>query len=355
MRPGLAAALAFALSAGAAAAQQSTTPIPCGTLYAIQRGDTLHRIAVRAYGPDATYRSLWLHNRARLGRGDPSQIEVGQVIEVPCLGPDGAPSPVAAATDPQPTEPGAATSATPMVEGSAGAAKQASATTTPPRMAEVGPTAVDIDVSQASGIVARLAIAALQLELAPGAFRLAPEAGAPNAVRVGLVRPDCAAAKAQATCDGLIWSDPIAEAVAVWHGRRAPPVVARAADLAGLRLCRAAGAPETLIVAAGLRVSRVEARAVDCLRAVADAQADVSLSPAGEADAAMADAELAAALRELVPLTSVYDLRAAAPADDPRAAGAIEAMNAGLRRLRDSGTWFAALDAALAGEDFTLR
>jgi len=89
---GARAALAAALTLlAASAAAQSRPPIPCGDVYVIQRGDTLHRVAVRAYGADATYRHLWDVNRAHLGTRNPSLIEVGTEIFVPCLDAAGAP------------------------------------------------------------------------------------------------------------------------------------------------------------------------------------------------------------------------------------------------------------------------
>ena len=87
-RPALAAALALLATSAAA---QSRPPIPCGAVYVIQRGDTLHRVAVRAYGPEATYRDLWDVNREQLGTRNPSLIEIGTEIFVPCLDADGAP------------------------------------------------------------------------------------------------------------------------------------------------------------------------------------------------------------------------------------------------------------------------
>jgi polar amino acid transport system substrate-binding protein len=79
MRRALVTAFAALLADGAAAQQ-----IPCGGFHAVRQGDTLQRIAVRAYGPEASWRTLWAANRDRLG-GDPSLIEIGDLIFIPCL------------------------------------------------------------------------------------------------------------------------------------------------------------------------------------------------------------------------------------------------------------------------------
>jgi polar amino acid transport system substrate-binding protein len=353
----LATAALAALTAGVAAAQSSREPVACGGLYTIQRGDTLHRIAVRAWGEEANYRTLWRHNRARLGFGGPSEIEVGQVIEVPCLDADGRPIPLAPAAEAAAAQTNIAEQV-PEVAAISGAAEatnvgEASVADTAPDLALADSTTeaapLGVDLSPAPEEAALLALAALQLELPPESYAL--REGGP--VRVGLASPDCEAAQpadaTRAEC-ALVWSAPIVEQVAVWHSRRSMAPMDADADSAGLRLCRAAAVPEHLPEIAAFAEARAEAESAACLRAVAAGLADLAVTPAADADAALQDSTLRAALTEQTALTSVYDLRAAAPADDPEAARAIAAINAGIARLRASGQWFAAIDAALTGE-----
>jgi hypothetical protein len=114
MRAALAAILLTILGVADAAAQT----IPCGEPYTIRRGDTLRRIAARAYGPEADFAPIWEANRARLGWANPSLIDLGQVIDVPCLDAAGAPlAPAAAARDADGAAPaGASAVAAPAVE-----------------------------------------------------------------------------------------------------------------------------------------------------------------------------------------------------------------------------------------------
>jgi hypothetical protein len=196
-------------------------------------------------------------------------------------------------------------------------------------------------------VAARLGLAALRLELGADGFALGPEGAAPGALRVGVPAPDCDATPR--ACADALWSSPILEALAVAHARRASPQAKGFDDLRGVRVCRADSLPEALLAGRGVAASRA-ASTESCLRDVAAARADVAVTPASEADAALADPALAAALAEQVALTFLYDLKATGPADDPATAEAIAALDAGLARLRRTGAWFAAVDAALAAK-----
>jgi polar amino acid transport system substrate-binding protein len=82
-------ALAFVLGAAEAAAQTvpaipepAETPISCGKLHAVERGESLHSIAQRAYGW-GKYPAIYLANRDVLP--DMSSIFVGMRLLIPCL------------------------------------------------------------------------------------------------------------------------------------------------------------------------------------------------------------------------------------------------------------------------------
>jgi len=66
-----------------AVAADAKSPIPCGTLHSIERGDTLFRIAVRAYGDGWKYKTIYAANRDLLP--DEKSIEIGDQVLVPCL------------------------------------------------------------------------------------------------------------------------------------------------------------------------------------------------------------------------------------------------------------------------------
>ena len=58
--------------------------ITCGGSYAIARGDTLSRVAQRAYGDPMLWDLLVEANRDVLG-GDPEHLAVGMSIAIPCV------------------------------------------------------------------------------------------------------------------------------------------------------------------------------------------------------------------------------------------------------------------------------
>ena len=70
----------LAMAAGGAAAQQ----IECGSTYTVVRGDTLSKIAERAYGDQKTYQLIYNANAQVIGR-NPGIIEIGHVYSIPCL------------------------------------------------------------------------------------------------------------------------------------------------------------------------------------------------------------------------------------------------------------------------------
>ena len=59
--------------------------LACGGDYTVARGDTLQKISRLAYGPDASYNALYKANRSVVG-ANPSLIEVGMVLTMPCIG-----------------------------------------------------------------------------------------------------------------------------------------------------------------------------------------------------------------------------------------------------------------------------
>ena len=88
-RRGLLAGLVAGPVAGPAAAQVlvGDGSLSCGTEYTIASGDTLSRLAARAYGDPMLYGYIADANWDTLG-GNPESIAVGMAITIPCV--DGA-------------------------------------------------------------------------------------------------------------------------------------------------------------------------------------------------------------------------------------------------------------------------
>jgi hypothetical protein len=104
--------VALVLSAAGGASAQT---IECGGAYSIQRGDTLRGIAGRAYG-SGEFRPIYDANLSVIGP-NPNLIEVGMLLQIPCLSapirPAAPPAPVVAtpAATPPVTAPSAAAAA----------------------------------------------------------------------------------------------------------------------------------------------------------------------------------------------------------------------------------------------------
>jgi hypothetical protein len=62
---------------------EARPPIACGALHSIERGDTLFRIAERAYGDGWNYKRIYAANNDLLP--NEQSVEIGDQILVPCL------------------------------------------------------------------------------------------------------------------------------------------------------------------------------------------------------------------------------------------------------------------------------
>lgn len=288
--------------AGPAFAQQ----VACGSFYDVRPGDTLQRIAVRAYGPDGSWRTLWAVNADRL-RGDPSLITVGDSVFVPCLDADGRPLPMVPASDDD-------------------AMAEEDVQTEPLRLrladAPGGGAALHAMVVEAL----RRRQGADGVDATP-ASSTDPEAG--GAI-LPVAKPDCApgAGQAPAVCDALVWSAPLREIVVV--------ALTRADDAAldpraATSLCAEAGLPDALPAAMGFAPDGLTAGpARFCLRALADGAADVAIVEASAAEAETARLGLGATVVEHTGLARTVTLHAVAAADDPAGAAVVAAIDAAL-------------------------
>lgn len=59
------------------------SPIACGTTYTVARGDTLFKIADRAFGNGKLYKQIFEANRDILPNS--ASVEIGNEIQIPCL------------------------------------------------------------------------------------------------------------------------------------------------------------------------------------------------------------------------------------------------------------------------------
>jgi polar amino acid transport system substrate-binding protein len=310
---------ALGLSLASAAGAQS---IPCGVPYTVQRGDTLQRIAERAYGPEASFRDLIPANRGAFTGGNPSLIEVGQVLTIPCRGDGGGNSAAAAPAEPQ--EPAApVTPALLKVAGTDGTDAAA-------RVAALADDAgIDTTATAADGVHPDELVTTLA---AAGRPLVADALPRPACETVGL---DTAA---RALCDRLVWSEPVAEYVLATFTLAQSGPVTRNEALHGRRLCLPAPAPLYLLAGRGLMPPAAElqqpATVEACLTALRAGGVDAVIAPAVLADEALAALGPGAAVTEQFALAQLVTLHSAALAEDGEARAALDRLGARIEAAR---------------------
>lgn len=323
-----------------AAAPSLAQSIPCGVPYTVRPGDTLQRIANRAYGPDASFRDLMAANRDAFMRGDPSLIAVGQVLAIPCRD--------AAETAQQPAA---------ETDGGGGAAATkpdlvlvAVATTLEGVIDETLPAAL-----ARSGLTAAPARTPVgdPLEIL-GALR---DAVSP-AIGTGVPKPPCErmaslSADAQALCRDLAWSAPFGETVLATFTLAKTGLVTRDTALKGRRLCIPAGVPAALLEGRDLIPPDAELREADsaagCLTLLRVGEVDAALIPAAAADAALAALPPGEPVVEQFALAQLITLHAVGLRDDPAALAALAQLDAAVGAMVADGSWFDLLRVSASG------
>lgn len=307
--------LVFAMAPPAAAQQ-----IPCGEPYTVRRGDTLQRIAERAYGPEASFRDLIEDNLQYFIGGDPSRIAIGQTLTIPC---------------PQESDP----------------QSQAEATTGQepmPRSVQAGPALLTVARSDGTDAAERVAALAESTGIAAADDARTPVDIADLIVLLSttqrpliadaLPRPDCDTAGveplAQDLCSQLAWSAPVAEYVlSTFTLSEAGPVTLNE-SLRGQDLCLPMPLPIYLLAGRGLLPPTTQiqqpADVTACFTALRTGSVDAVIAPAMLADEAMAALGPGANISEQFALAQLVTLHSAALAGDGAAVEALALLGEAL-------------------------
>ena len=363
---------------------RTVAPIACGTIYEAQRGDWLHRIAVRAYG-EANYLAIYRANRDVLR--DISSLAVGAQLLIPCLDGTGPstraeakamgmledPSaeakldaaPVAAATMPAVSSPVPEVSAalagasTPVLEISAVAVVAETpnigllsgpdfAPFADPRLPEGGMIAELVSLSLARAAPdrpTRLSFVDdwshhLRL-LDSGEFDIGFPWYKPDCTRV-----DRLTGTMRESCTGFIFSNPLYEVAMRFYVRAGDPLAEATAPeaLFGKRICRPAGYFTFDLEQAELfepNVTRViPPAAADCFAWLARGDVDaVSVSASAAADE-ISHLGLDGRVSPITALASSQTLHVIAPEGNAEGRAYIDLVNEGLTELQRSGRWF---------------
>ncbi len=331
------AAVAFLAGAGAAQAQQACT------VYTVQSGDSLSGIAREAYG-SISYQSVWDANRSVIG-SNPNAISVGMELKLPCA--DG-------------SLPGSGT-------------VQASVVAPVPEVSSDGPVTIRLvtgtgyppytdEDMEGGGIYTQLVRAAmdtmepryetdivfvndwgshLETLLPARAFD-----GAFPWLRPNCEEPETLTENSKFRCDGFLHSDPFYEIITGVVTRRDDPLGAtdNAADFTGKTMCLPADYSDVGATSVGLGRDVMEyvqpVSPDDCFTALIAGEVDgVSLVTSQAEDIAQ---RMGVADQVTINpnLTTANVLAVFVDKNNPDGPEVIEALNAGLKNIRDSGEWF---------------
>ena len=339
--------------------------IDCGGQYTVQRGDTLAAISRSAYGSLDYYRVLYRLNRAAIG-ADPSGIEVGIVLEIPCL--DSSGQVVEAAADPESApepgpEPVAEAAPAPDPEPVAEAPAAPAIDTDPNRALRVAIAAAwaplaDQDQAQGGMLTEILSRAADKLDLPNGVemyyvddwARLIEPMLAEGRYDIALAwaRPDCGrvapGSESARLCTQLEWSEPLYEQVIGVYTLTSVPPPLSASDLYGATICRPAGYPVHVTADMGLAEPDVilaqPDSAQDCFQGLLDGAYEAVIMAQDVAHGVIEAIGAQDTITRQPTLDRVATLHAVSPRGNALGVERLAALDEEIRALKTSGAWF---------------
>ncbi len=345
--------LAVALMTTAASAQDLCS------VYTVKSGDTLTGIAKTA-GVSNGYRGILAANRDAIT--DPTIIEVGQNLTIPCA--DGSAPTTEAATEPV-AEPAAEPVAEATPEPAAEPAKLP-----PLRFLTAGDYAPFADQSlPGGGLHVEIVNAAMARgnpdqeygltwiddfdahlsELLPsGTYDAGYMWFLPDCSKIDLYGPE-----AKMRCDNYLATDPFFEDAVGYYTKAGDPLqsVTSYEDLKGKRLCRPDGWFMWDLEAEGLvepAVTLVQpATQLDCWAALEAGQVDVVTFDAVPAEADLVTLKISDNIKEIKALASIQTSHVLIPKNNPNGPAYIAILNKGLAEIRADGTWFSILTSRM--------
>lgn len=369
MARALAASLVVAASLALPASGTAQERLPCGTLYRVQRGDTLHSIAVRAYG-EGDYLAIFEANRDILP--NVTRIEIGQQLLIPCRDGSGPQSraailpgsgEAAPAADAAPADRPAALSAIPPDREIALLTGPDFAPFVHPALPEGGLTTELIRLAldrAAEGRPYRIVMAddwtAHLGLLERGEFDIGFPWYRPDCERAAGLKPEM-----RRRCADFAFSEPLFELRMAWYVRAGDPLAeaAEPAALAGRRLCRPASYFTFDLRQAGLMSAETTLvfpeTAEECLVLLEAGVVDAVSLARAVAGSEIARLGLQGKLGEIAALASVETLHAIAPKSSIEGQAFLAALDAGLIELKESGRWYEVIARHLGPFGISLR
>lgn len=393
-------AAAQTIAAGAAPAETpAVAPIPCGTIHEVERGESLHSIALRAYGA-GKYPAIYLANRDVLP--DISSIFVGMRLLVPCLDGTGprnrAEARAAGLLGETPADSRARIAIPAPVPETAEPAAGAAADRTETAAATAGPIATAAAVvadGPGIGILSGPDFAPFADPALPGGgmiaelVTLALERAAPDRpARLSFVddwsrhlalldsgefdvglpwyKPDCSRAdrlsgSMRARCKGFVFSDPLFEVAMGLYVRAGDPMETATTpeELYGKRLCRPAGYFTFDLEQDGLfepNLTRViPPAAADCFIWLERGEVDVVGIDQQTAAAEIARLGQEGRVAEIAALASSQTLHVVAAENNAPGRADIALIDKGMAELKFSGRWFEVVSRHLGAYGLSVR
>ena len=366
---------AFGLTAMFSAGAEAQS-LACGGEYTIKRGDTLMKVTRMAYGEGLSWNYLYKANRGVVGP-NPSLIEVGMVLKVPCR--DGQkPAATASAPEPSASEETTTSAATNTAAASASTTAATPAATNValplnvPGVATPGSSTIRFltgsdwapfqdEELEKGGMITEIVSRAmsssgsdrpykidfindysahLQTLIADIAYDLSFAWFRPNCDKVEKLGPG-----SQFRCSQLAWSDPLFEQIIGYYMRADEAnVPATHADLMGRTICRPKGyavfmLEEFDLVEPAITMSQ-PVNVADCFEQLTAGEVDVVVLATMVADGAIARNEMADQIAEQPQLSTVATMHAVTSINNPNKETQLAVLNEGIREVRESGAWF---------------
>ncbi len=354
---------AFGLTAmfGAGAEAQS---LACGGEYIIKRGDTLQKVTRMAYGEGLSWSFIYKANKAVVGP-NPSAIEVGMKIKVPCRKGQ-TPGVAAKAEAPKATATAApATAAAP-------ATTKASLPLNVPGIATPGSSTFRFVTGsdwrpfqdqelENGGMITEIVDTAMETQRGPDGHKIdfindysahlqTLIADIAYDFSFAWFRPNCdkmekLGAESQFRCKALDWSDPLFEQIIGYYMRADDAnVPATHADLLGRSICRPKGyalfmMEEFDLVEPAIALKR-PVNTADCFEMLTEGEVDVVVLATMVADGAIAAGGMADQIAEQPQLSTVATMHAVTSINNPNKDAQLAVLNEGIRNVRESGAWF---------------
>ena len=332
-----------AITAGVATlgTSASAQSIQCGQPYTIVSGDSLSKIAANVYGDASAFQIIYSANSDAIGP-NPGNINVGLVVDIPCLDDTVASSAPAI----QPEDPGVERLPFPNER----QIRFLTATGWAPYLNE------DQEQGGMLNEVANVAMAN-----APGGpdykidfvndwgSHLTPLLS-DHAYDLGLAwfEPNCEVidrlgGDSQFRCNNYVWSDPMFEQI-VGYYVPAGESYSSYEEMLGKRICRPAGYATFMLEENNLMEPNISfTQPVDpaeCARGLVDGTFDVFVIASDVADGVILAEGLTGQIDNLESLGQVLNLGAVISVNHPQRDEILEVFNAGLNDIKESGEWF---------------